>query len=659
MNTATLDPVATINALVTPLGYDAEKFRPQSTCLLGIDTICPSPCNPRKHFDDASMLELIESVKKHGVIEPILVRFWPADYTNYPTPLPMYELVAGERRWRAAKAAGMQLIEGKIRHLTDHEMLEIQIIENLQREGLTALEEAEGYERMTKEYGYTTDQIADKIGKSKAYVYGRLKLTALCHDARKAFDAGRLTASTALLIARIPTTALQEQATLEITNTYGGVMSYREAAEHIHRNFMLELNKAPFPPNDGDLLPTAGTCKLCPRRTGNAADLFDDVKNANVCTDPECYQAKVKAHKAREIKAAKDQGIKVITGKEAEKIMPHGMQCSLGAGLVALDDTTFVDGKMKKYRDIIGDQKPPVTLVEDKRSGGMVETVEKKQIAEALKAAGVHTDNDLQAQKDKELERKAKLETIFRRTLHEQVRAKLREDLINRGGADSGHSPQALVMIAEAFFDRTWNDSQKKIVAIWAPTEDKADWYTRIRDFGKSTIPQLSPPDLRLLLIDLALVGELSVNAYQLESKPARLMELAAALCIDAVTLKKTVSAEEKAKAKGKKQPPKVALPDPVEASPPLKAAQAPEPVRAKKAAKAPAAKQAALAPDQNPAPAKQKAGKAKQKSDPAPALPANEKPAAAAPPADLAKPTMKPSADLNKSWPFPIKNPR
>ncbi len=136
------DAVAKINALVTPNGFNATAFQSIRTTLVGVDTLCPSPMNPRKHFANDSMAELVESVKKHGVLEPILVRLWPSEYTNVPNPLPMYEIVAGERRWRAAKAAGMHLIEAKVRDLTDHEMLEIQIIENLMREGLTPLQEA-------------------------------------------------------------------------------------------------------------------------------------------------------------------------------------------------------------------------------------------------------------------------------------------------------------------------------------------------------------------------------------------------------------------------------------------------------------------------------------------------------------------------------------
>lgn len=560
------DPVAEMNALATPTGYDAEKFRPQSTTLLGIDTLCPSPCNPRKHFDGPAMDELIASVRQHGVLEPILVRPWPGDYAHNPSPLPMWEIVGGERRWRAARAAGMTLIEAKVRHLSDKEMLEIMIVENLQREGLTPLEEADGYARMHDEYGYSAEQIADKIGKSKSYVFGRMKLTALCHVARKAVTSGKLPASHALLIARLPTTALQEQATLEISNGHhsGEPMSYRMAAQHVQSKYMLELTKAPFAPNDFDLVPAAGTCKLCPKRTGNATDLFDEVKNANLCTDPACYAGKVKAHKDRQIKDAKAEGIKVITGKAAEEILPHGAEYGArSGGVVALDEKSiYHDGKYRSYRELVGKDVVPTAMVEDKRSGALVPVVEKKQIAEALKAAGITQGKDLASTQQKENEKKAKLETEYRRRLHGAVREAIRTDLFE----DESPSLEAdeLVMVARAFCRRTDHEATKRIVGLWAPIPEgqKApEWNDRIAAFQEAGIRDLTTAELYLLLIDLAVVGETHVNSYCLDSKPERLLELAKHSQIDAAAIRKGVQAEAKAKEKGKAKAGKEAAP--------------------------------------------------------------------------------------------------
>ena len=157
--------------------------------------LAPSPTNPRKHF--AELEGLAESIKAQGVMQPILIRPWPDDN---PTPegrdrRPAYEIVAGERRYRASLLAGLDTIPTLVRPLTTRQVLEAQIVENLQRRDVTELEEAEGYQLMMRDHGYSADELADKVGKSRAYIYARLKLTALCAEARQFYRDGKLDAS--------------------------------------------------------------------------------------------------------------------------------------------------------------------------------------------------------------------------------------------------------------------------------------------------------------------------------------------------------------------------------------------------------------------------------------------------------------------------------
>lgn len=291
----------------------------QSTCqsqALRIADIHPSPTNPRKTFPEAEMAEMIASVQRHGVMQAILVRPWPDGYA-YTTPIrPTYELIAGERRYRAAKAAGFELISATVRNLDDRETLELQIVENLHRKDLNELEEAEGYEMMTKRYGYTAEQLASKIDKSKAYIYAKLKLNAACEAARNAFRQGDLDASRLLLIARIPTAGLQEEALAELT-TRNDLGTFRRAQQHIQQRYMLDLNKAPFPPTDANLTPAAGNCTACPKRTGNNLEIYPDVKSGDICTDPACFAIKKTAHLGREAAKAIAVGGTVIRGDEA------------------------------------------------------------------------------------------------------------------------------------------------------------------------------------------------------------------------------------------------------------------------------------------------------------------------------------------------------
>jgi ParB/RepB/Spo0J family partition protein len=162
--------------------------------LIALTLIKPSATNPRKYFDKDAHEELTASVQKHGVLQPVLVR---------PRPKDFFELVAGERRYRAAKAAGLAVIPALVRELADEEVLEIQVIENLQRQDLHPLEEAHGYHALLARKGYDVAKIAERVGRSTTYVYDRVKLLSLTKDAQDLFRAGRIQAGHAVLLARL------------------------------------------------------------------------------------------------------------------------------------------------------------------------------------------------------------------------------------------------------------------------------------------------------------------------------------------------------------------------------------------------------------------------------------------------------------------------
>lgn len=153
-----------ILSLISPEGTE----RPLGVRNIPLERITPNPDQPRMNFDEAALADLASSIREHGVLQPILVR---------PIGEPhRYQLVAGERRWRAAKAAELDVIPALIEQLDDETALEIGIIENLQREDLSPLEEAMIYDRMTHEHGYSVRRLAQKIGKDKGYVENRLRL---------------------------------------------------------------------------------------------------------------------------------------------------------------------------------------------------------------------------------------------------------------------------------------------------------------------------------------------------------------------------------------------------------------------------------------------------------------------------------------------------
>jgi len=143
--------------------------RPTGVRYIPLDRIEPNPGQPRINFDEAALAELALSIKEHGVLQPVLVRPAPGGGQRY-------QLVAGERRWRSARLAGLREVPALIEQIDDDTSLEIALIENLQREDLSPLEEAIMYERMVTDHGYSVRKLAQKIGKDKGYVENRLRL---------------------------------------------------------------------------------------------------------------------------------------------------------------------------------------------------------------------------------------------------------------------------------------------------------------------------------------------------------------------------------------------------------------------------------------------------------------------------------------------------
>lgn len=355
--------------------------------VLELAFITPSLTNPRKTFNEAKMLDLVESIKASGVHQPILVRPLPAarledTFRNRGdgNPLPTHEIVSGERRYRASKLAQQKTIPAMIRALSDAAVLEIQIVENLQRDDLTELEEAEGYQRLCDETGIAKEQVGERIGKSRSYVYGRMKLLDLTVAPREALRKGDIDASRALLIARIPDEKLQLDALGAATEKdYQGSprLSYRAFQTWVQQNVMLKLASAIFPIADATLLPGAGACPACPKRTGAAPDLFADVDGPDVCTDPKCFHSKEEAHRASLVAIARARGVNIIEGREAKEIKPPGTAVHFMRGYTSLDDQIYVDGERTSLRDLLSDKerKKQVELLVDPDGGELIEIV--------------------------------------------------------------------------------------------------------------------------------------------------------------------------------------------------------------------------------------------------------------------------------------------
>lgn len=372
------------------LGAPAE---PEGGNTLPLDALAPSRTN-RQVVEDEALLDMAATIKLYGVLQPILVRKLPAErlqdtFEDQATRHATHEIIAGERRWRAARIAGLRAIPVLIKDADAPHALVMQLVENLHRTDLAPLDEAMGILRLIEEHNYTREQAAEAIRKSRTHVFEALRLPGLCADALLALRQGTLKRSVALLVAQRPTPALQQEFTRKVLTggPDNGPMSYRAALDLARRNYMTDLAQAPFALDDPALLPKAGACSQCPKRTGAAPELWDK-QGTDVCTDTACFADKKEAHYARITLQAKERGRKVITGTEAREIMPT--EGASPNGYILLDKPR--KGDTEPLRTLLGKDVPEgkVVLIETP-SGAMVEAVPTRAAGEALEARGKAT----------------------------------------------------------------------------------------------------------------------------------------------------------------------------------------------------------------------------------------------------------------------------
>lgn len=343
----------------------------------------PSPTNPRKHYDETKLAELTASVVTKGILQPLLVR-------PVKTPRGEYEVVCGERRRRAAVAAKLKEIPVTIRDLDDAEALELQLIENGAREDVHPLEEADGYNRL-QEYGRTVEAMAAKVGKSKSYIYQRLRLCNLSEKCRKAFSEGKIEVVVAMLLARIARAEVQDRAYDDLSKHTedGYVVLVSDARDLIRDRYMLELSSAPFSLSDAKLLPAAGACSACPKRSGAQRDLFDgDQPKSDSCLDSACFEAKSDAAWAAEAKRAEEGGGKVLSQAETKKVFPYGLgNVSSSSGYLDLSATCYDDPKRRTYKQLVGAKAKELTVMARDQSGGVHQLVRKADVVSYIQAA--------------------------------------------------------------------------------------------------------------------------------------------------------------------------------------------------------------------------------------------------------------------------------
>lgn len=481
-----------------------------------------SPDN-RKRFNAQKLQELADSIQAVGVAQTILIR--PVT----PTALEPqeYEIVAGERRYRASTLAGLADIPAMVRVLSDVHAAKLRILENLQREDPHPMEEAEGYQQLMLKHGYSADQLADEINKSRSYVFGRLKLCALTLEVREQFLDDKISASIALLIARIPLPALQVKAFGEIARpACGDPMSYRSAAMFVQQRYMLDLVTAIFDRADTRLLASAGACGKCPKRTGNQPDIFAGI-GADVCTDPDCFGEKKAAHHAITLVQANKKGIPVLEGDAAAS----ARRAQWGSDSTYASAVTYIHNFARNApatqnagnvgSHLKADQLPPVAAYIKNDDGSMVALFSRTAMQAALEAADVcetfdvhaarmqaasagnkldpNKVNAAQAAKDAAeaaLTAETESHEAFRVALYKQLRAR---------GATNGFGLQSLREFA------------KLTLGAYSLPAELADLYPfgyRDHKAAATHIDQAGLPEIQLLLVDCVVAELLTISRY-------------------------------------------------------------------------------------------------------------------------------------------------
>ena len=287
---------------------------------LPVEKIVKSNLNPRKGMDQEKLKELAASIREKGILEPILVRPVPLDSksgiikggslgqsgADGPTN-GLFEVVCGSRRLAAANLVGLKVIPAIVRELDDKQVLEFQVIENLQREDINPMEEAEGYARILLMPGYNSGVLADKVGKSERYIKSRLKFTLLESEIRESLKEGRISAGHALILLKL--TREQDRAKLHKRILEEALSA--QATGNVLFEYMCRLDRAEFDKKE---------CKGC-EHNGSAIlqeELFKDRYNnlKGNCANPECYKRKEKEMTDAKIEKLKSRGYRVSTKKE-------------------------------------------------------------------------------------------------------------------------------------------------------------------------------------------------------------------------------------------------------------------------------------------------------------------------------------------------------
>lgn len=461
--------------------------------------------NPRKHFDEEKLKELAESLKTHGMIEPLVVR--PMNGAGGKSN--GFELISGERRFRAAAIAGIPEVPTIIREIDDQTADEIRLIENLQREDLTAIEEADALKRLHTAHGYSIDQLAERMGKSRRHVYQRLQMAEVCPEARAALQSGKLQPTVATLVARIPDPATQKKYLEAVVKPNWGnePLTFRAASELLQQEYQISLGKAQFPTKDPELFPPVGSCRECPKNTSNQPG-----ESANVCTDTACFLAKRDAF----IERLKARGHQVLDKKTTERCFPYGLHLH-DSNFVDVDQPCYADQKHRTWRKILG-QEMPLPVITLDNEGRIRFLLNAKDAGEHLKKAQPELTQKIEKEEkyEQDWKRRQAAENrkwaIQKKTIKEGI-----EKLVEAAEIAWSRPADSLSVLRCLISCLLESSGQTEEIArrrnVMPETKEKA-YKAVVKHLSSRYLPNLSYEQLIGLLLELALMKDTQYGQY-------------------------------------------------------------------------------------------------------------------------------------------------
>jgi ParB-like chromosome segregation protein Spo0J len=425
-----------------------------------------------------------------------------------------------------------------VRRLTDEQAWEVQQIENLQREGLSEIEEAEGLQQMIerKIYGETWTEsvkvLSEKLGKSQSHIAGRLSLIKLGAGARQALSKGELDVTIATLVASIPDPEKQAQAVEEIK---GGrwnnePMTFKEAKAYIEREFRRSLKGAPFDPADAELYAEAGSCSLCPMRMA-----------PNVCTNTSCYEKKKEL--TRQALAAKYHKQGRVVVEDSKNVFPYGdSYIAHNCGYVKASDTCHDDPRGRSYKELLAKHAlPAIAFTKD---GQAVEVYPSKGLNDCIRGAG---HKFLEEKKEK------RKEELAEEKLEKAVSLEIAKDILRV--VESEDEPEKATdatlryLLAEKLEDYSTSMRMKRVFARRGEPEVETD---------ELWLEKLTPAAVRGYLVELQLMGY--DGDFGAATEVAPMFEVQAHIVRDRVKVR--IAAEANADAKKNEKPLKLKHPE-------------------------------------------------------------------------------------------------